>query len=42
MLAEYWHKPLFEVRPDLFPEGYLTRTEILLWDLHYADKERTH
>jgi len=23
------------VRPDLFPEGYLTQTEIELWERYY-------
>jgi hypothetical protein len=36
-----WKKPLFEIRPDLFPEGYLTRTEIDLWNLYFKEKQRT-
>jgi len=31
---------LYEVRPDLFPEGFLTDTEIELWGLHYEDQNR--
>jgi hypothetical protein len=40
MMGELWSKPLFEIRPDLFPEGYLTSTEIQLWNIHYKEKER--
>ena len=25
---------LFEIRPDIFPEGYLTETEIELWGIY--------
>lgn len=39
MLAERWQKPMFEVRPDIFPEGYLTRTEIELWNLHLNEMQ---
>jgi len=28
---------LFQVRPDLFPEGYLTPVEAGLWELFYKD-----
>lgn len=28
---------MFIVRPDIFPEGYLTGTELLLWELHYTE-----
>jgi hypothetical protein len=31
---------LFESRPDLFPEGYLTQTEISLWALYYDNKNK--
>ena len=31
---------LFEVRPDLFPEGYLTDMELTLWGLFYEERER--
>jgi len=30
---------LYEARPDLFPEGYLTRTEIGLWSRFYSEKK---
>lgn len=30
---------LFEVCPDMFPEGQLTETEILLWELYYIEKQ---
>jgi len=29
---------LFQARPDLFPEGYLTDTELALWNYHYGEK----
>ena len=28
---------LFELRPDLFPEGWLTDVELCLWDLYLTD-----
>jgi len=28
---------LYEHRPDIFPEGVLTQTEIALWDRHYQE-----
>jgi len=31
------HKFLYEARPDIFPEGYLTLEEQLLWDKFYQD-----
>jgi len=31
---------MYEIRPDVFPYGYLTQTEIELWDLFY--EERSH
>jgi len=30
---------LFESRPDLFPEGYLTQVEISLWAKYYDQKK---
>jgi hypothetical protein len=29
---------LFQIRPDVFPEGYLTETEISLWGMWYKQK----
>jgi hypothetical protein len=29
---------LFELRPDLFSEGYLTETEINLWAMWYNSR----
>jgi len=37
-LGKIHGKFLYEMRPDIFPEGYLTNTEQLLWGLFYADK----
>jgi hypothetical protein len=31
---------LYQHRPDLFPEGYLTRVELVLWGLFFEDKNR--
>lgn len=31
---------LYEHRPDLFPEGQLTDTEMELWGLFYRDRNR--
>jgi len=28
---------LFEIRPDIFPEGFLTPVEIELWSKFYKD-----
>ena len=30
---------LYQACPDLFPQGYLTDTEIDLWALYYHDRE---
>lgn len=29
---------LFEARPDLFPEGFLTQTEEAIWGMYYAER----
>jgi hypothetical protein len=29
---------LFEARPDLFPEGYVTDTELLIWGEYYQER----
>jgi len=26
---------LYEARPDIFPQGYLTEDEIMLWEKYY-------
>ena len=36
-LGHKWGRPLFELRPDRFPDGYLTDLEIELWARFYAD-----
>lgn len=36
-LCERKSRFLFEVRPDLFPEGQLGAVECELWDMFYAD-----
>ena len=38
MLGENKGRMLFEIMPDLFPEGTLTVTEMELWELHYRDQ----
>jgi len=37
-LADLKSNYLFETRPDIFPEGYLTVTEIDLWGIYYNQK----
>lgn len=32
---------MYQHRPDLFPQGYLTDDEIVLWSLYYETKEAT-
>ncbi len=36
VLADKFGKPLFEMCPQLFPEGFLTDVEKLLW-MHYFE-----
>lgn len=31
---------LFEARPDLFPEGYLTDTEMAIWGEYYNERNQ--
>jgi hypothetical protein len=31
---------LFQIRPDLFPAGFLTPLEGELWGLHYQSKKQ--
>lgn len=31
---------LFEARPDVFPDGYLTPAETALWGLWYEERSR--
>jgi hypothetical protein len=31
---------LFEACPSLFPEGELTETEVVLWELYYSEKQQ--
>ena len=33
---------LFEVRPDLFPQGYLCDAEVALWDLYLEGLKDRH
>lgn len=42
MLAEELQKPLYEMRPDIFPHGRLTPVEIKLWEYHYRDRAKEH
>lgn len=39
ILCERRGQFIFQVRPDIFPEGYLTDTEIELWDLLETARE---
>ena len=38
ILGEVHHKMLFEIAPDLFPEGTVTTIELMLWDRHYENR----
>jgi hypothetical protein len=40
MLGDRMGKPLFEIRPDLFPYGRITRLEVELWAMHYQDQQK--
>lgn len=31
---------MFEISPDIFPEGYVTDVELILWDMYYEEKNR--
>lgn len=31
---------IYQVRPDLFPQGILTDEEVYLWNLFYTDKNK--
>jgi hypothetical protein len=33
---------LYELRPDIFPEGHLTPLEEHLWGLFYAERAEAH
>ena len=39
-LADTRGKMLYELLPHVFPEGYLTDTELALWGLFYEERER--
>jgi hypothetical protein len=30
---------IYELRPDLFPEGWLTECEIVLWSRYFDDQK---
>jgi hypothetical protein len=32
---------LFEIRPDVFPQGFLTEGEIELWEKYYASLKKS-
>jgi hypothetical protein len=38
MMCDGTGRFLFELFPDVFPEGRFTETELLLWGMHYRDK----
>lgn len=42
ILCDVRGKFLYEARPDLFPEGFLSESEIELWDLYYEYKASLH
>lgn len=37
-LADIKKRFLFEIRPDLIPEGMLSDTELTLWSIYYKNK----
>jgi len=38
-LCQANHSFLYVVRPDLFPQGFLTELELDLWARHYENKK---
>ena len=40
VLADKFGKPLFEMSPHIFPEGFLTDVEKLLWMHYYNHKAK--
>lgn len=40
MLCHSRGRFLFDILPDYFPEGFLTDTEIELWEMHHEDFNR--
>lgn len=40
MLADKRGRFMYEIRPDLFPEGWLTDVELNLWDLYAEERNR--
>lgn len=41
VLADKFSKPLFEMAPHIFPEGFLTDVEKLLWMHYFNHKAKT-
>jgi hypothetical protein len=37
-LCEAHHKMLYEARPDVVPEGYVTPVELHLWSKYYEEQ----
>jgi len=40
MLCDKKDRFLFEVRPDLFPQGWLSELEVALWGKYYEEQNR--
>lgn len=40
-LCEARGKFLYEARPDLFPEGYLTQLEVAIWNEYYRERNES-
>jgi len=38
VICDLHKKLLYESCPSLFPEGELTETEMILWELYYEEK----
>jgi len=39
MLADHKGRFMFEIRPDLFPQGYLTQLETEVWAEYFESKK---
>lgn len=40
VLGDKFSRPLFEIAPNIFPDGYITDTEKLLWMHYYNHKAK--
>ena len=40
ILCDVTKKLMYEARPDLFPQGYLTDIELELWGIYYENRKK--